>query len=155
MIYTYIVNIYHTALHPMQCCLIHNSKFQGFTTLQQTLSNITHKSSLLTLKINPHTPNSCTHWYKSLYQWWYEQTFAFYESCSKTRFYYYFLSFYLYMSNIIIIIIIMVLFFLALILLLLFTLLLLLWILFMLTLMWVDIMLYRLSYYSNLLLCDF
>ena len=30
---------------------------------------------------------------KSLYQWWYEQTFAFYESRSKTRFYYYFLSF--------------------------------------------------------------
>ena len=28
----------------------------------------------------------------SLYQWWYEQTFAFYESCSKTRFYYYLLS---------------------------------------------------------------
>ena len=91
----------------------------------------------------------------SLYQWWYEQTFAFYESCSKTRFYYYFLSFYLYMSNIIIIIIIMVLFFLALILLLLFTLLLLLWILFMLTLMWVYIMLYHLRYYINLLLCDF
>ena len=93
MIYTYIVNIYHTTLHPMQCCLINNSKFQGSTTLQQTLSNITHKSSLLTLKINPRTPNSCTHWYKSLYQWWYDQTFAFYESHSKTRFYYYFLSF--------------------------------------------------------------
>ena len=29
---------------------------------------------------------------KSLYQWWYEQTFAFYESRSKTRFYYYLLS---------------------------------------------------------------
>ena len=61
----------------------------------------------------------------------------------------------LYMSNIIIIIIIMVLFFLPLILSLLFTLLLLLWILFMPTLMWVEIMLYRLTYYSDLLLCDF
>ena len=28
-------------LHPIQRCLIHNSKFQGFTTVQQTLSNIT------------------------------------------------------------------------------------------------------------------
>ena len=53
---------------------------------------------------------------------------------------------YLYMSNIIIIIIITVLFFLPLILSLLFTLLFLLWILFMPTLMRVDIMLYRLSY---------
>ena len=40
-------------LHPMQCCLICNSKLQGFTTVQQKLSNITHKSSLLALKINP------------------------------------------------------------------------------------------------------
>ena len=53
MIYTYLVNVYHTTLHPMQCCLIHNSKFQGFTAVQQTLPNITHKSSLLALKINP------------------------------------------------------------------------------------------------------
>ena len=39
---------------------------------------------------------SCYHYsndkYKSLHQWWYEQTFAFYESRSKTRFYYYLLS---------------------------------------------------------------
>ena len=37
MIYTYIVNIYHTTLHPMQCCLICNSKFQGFTRLECAL----------------------------------------------------------------------------------------------------------------------
>ena len=39
MIYTYIVKIYHTKLHLLQCCLIRNSKFKGFTTVQQTLSN--------------------------------------------------------------------------------------------------------------------
>ena len=42
MIYRYIVNIYHMTLHPMQHCLIHNSKFQGFTTAQQNWPNITH-----------------------------------------------------------------------------------------------------------------
>ena len=139
MICTYIVNIYHTTLHPMQCCLIHNSKFQGFVTLQQTLSNVTHRSSLLTLKTNLHTPNSCTHWYKSLYQWWYEQTFAFYESHSKTRFCYYLLLYlfiyvqyyyYHYHYGVILLSINII-------------------------IMWVDIMLYRVSYYSNFLLCDF
>ena len=62
MIYTYIVNIYHTTHHPMQFCLIRNSKFQRFTTVQQTLSNRTHKSSLLS-ELVPRTTNSCTHWY--------------------------------------------------------------------------------------------
>ena len=57
------------------------------------------------------------------------------------------------MSNIIIII--MVLFLLPLILSLLFILLLLSRILLMPTLMWTDTRLYRLSYYSDLLLCDF
>ena len=42
-----IVNMYHTTLHPIQRSIIRNSKFQGFTTVQQTLSNIKHKSSLL------------------------------------------------------------------------------------------------------------
>ena len=37
MIYTYIVNIYHTTLHPMQRCLICNSKFQGFTSMECAL----------------------------------------------------------------------------------------------------------------------
>ena len=45
--------MYHKTLHPIHHCLIRNSKFQDFTTVQQTLSNVTDKSSLLALKVNP------------------------------------------------------------------------------------------------------
>ena len=36
--------------------------------------------------------------YKSLYQWWYEQTFAFYERRSKTRFYYFLSLLFIYVQ---------------------------------------------------------
>ena len=42
MIYTYILHIDHTMLHPMQPRLICNSKFPRFTTVQQNWSNRTH-----------------------------------------------------------------------------------------------------------------
>ena len=83
MMYTYIVKIYHTMLHPMQRCLIRNSKFQGFTTVQQNLSNITQifpaffkdKPCFLTnIPLNSlnlfhvsRTPNSWTHIYIHIY----------------------------------------------------------------------------------------
>ena len=54
MICTYIVNIYHTRLHPIQRCLIPNNRFprSGFELKYSDSGNAIH-FSIFTIKIFP------------------------------------------------------------------------------------------------------
>ena len=61
-IYIYIVNIYHTTLHPMQRFPIRNSKFQGFATLECALLYMCIGMSAYPQK---HQPSLCQSPHKS------------------------------------------------------------------------------------------